>query len=206
MTRGHRTFIDTNILLFMCNFEKYQVDKWLEQLYDIIYIHKDIMDEIQLDSVRQIIQTKIKMSETWQLFDPDDEQILTEEDYIIYHAIYDQYRQYFSEYQEKRINKMTSDLGDIGILTGCQFLKIPLITSHDGDFKEMINQYELKINQGLETDLEEWMKVDSLFDIGDKLIEKGICKTKEYKKFIKVSLGASKINQIDAYFGNGEQM
>lgn len=157
MTRLDQTFIDTNILLFMCEFKKYQVDHWLEQLYDTIYIHKDIMDEIQSESVKEFMQAKIEVSKTWQLFDPDNEQLLTEIEYAIYDAIYEQYRQYFSEYQEKRKNKMTSDLGDIGILAGCQFLKVPLITSHDNDFKEVINQYNLKINEGSETVPEEFI-------------------------------------------------
>ncbi|HIZ52466.1 MAG TPA: hypothetical protein IAA20_00790 [Candidatus Enterococcus avicola] len=200
MINKNKTFIDTNILLFMKSFDKYPVDEWLEALYDTIYVHKDIVEELKSEATRNFIQNKISISKIWKLFNPEDEEFLSEEDYHIYEAIYNQNRIYFNEYQKTRKHKATSDLGDIAILSGCQFLKIPLISSHDSDFRAIIGQYDLKINDGLEVDEEELISVDSLFEIGDKLIEKEICRRSEYRKFIKVSLGTSKTGQIDAHF------
>lgn len=45
MSDGLKTFIDANILFFISDFRKYAVDEWLEQLYNTIYIHKEVLED-----------------------------------------------------------------------------------------------------------------------------------------------------------------
>lgn len=54
MINKNKTFIDTNILLFMKIFDKYPVDEWLEALYDTIYVHKDIVEELKSEATRNL--------------------------------------------------------------------------------------------------------------------------------------------------------
>lgn len=198
MSDGISTFIDANILIYIVEYKKDAVDKWFEQLYDFIYIHKDVLDELRTKGVRDFFQTKITDSDQWILFDPEDERSLTEEDYNLYEGFYNETRKQFGVYQEGRDYKSTTDKGDIAILAGCLFMEIPLITSQDSDYKTVIDKFNLKVSYGIESIPDEKIKVHDLLELGNKLIGKRICKRSDYRKFVKVSIGVNNFEWIDS--------
>ena len=118
MSEGLKTFIDANILFYINDFRRYAVDEWLEQLYDTIYIHKEVLEELKLGKVKNFYQDKLEHSLQWELFDPEDEDCLTEDQFDIYMEIFNQIRMQFKDFQEEREEKNTTDGGDIAILAG----------------------------------------------------------------------------------------
>ncbi|MBM7710041.1 PIN domain-containing protein [Enterococcus lemanii] len=199
MSEGLKTFIDANILFYMNDFRKYAVDEWLEQLYDTIYIHKEVLEELKLENVKKFYQDKLENSRKWELFNPEDEDCLTEDQYDIYMEIFNQIRIQFKEFQEEREEKNTTDSGDIAILAGCQLLEIPLITSQDSDFEKVIDKYDLKISHGIEELPDESIKVHDILKLGNQLIERNICTRSQYKKFCKASIGVEIFSKIEKY-------
>ncbi|MGX7024941.1 PIN domain-containing protein [Vagococcus hydrophili] len=103
------TFIDTNILLYIFTYQKQDVFQWIDELYDTIYVHKDILEELNSQKSKEIIEEKIKSNSKWVLFDPEDENRLTDDEYTIYLEIYNEIRRQFTEYKELRLHKNTTD-------------------------------------------------------------------------------------------------
>lgn len=154
---------------------------------------------MKLGKVKNFYQAKLKHSQIWELFDPEDEDCLTENQFDIYMEIFNQIRMQFKEFQEEREEKNTTDGGDIAILAGCQLLEIPLITSQDSDFEKVICKYDLKISHGIEEVPDELIKVHDILKLGNQLIERNICTRSQYRKFGKASIGVENFSRIEKY-------
>ncbi len=194
------TFIDTNIILYILNFKDEDITEWLSQLYEKIYIHKDIYDEIYTN--KKAVDELLK-HENWLLFDPDSEYTMSDSEYNEYTAYHDNVRDVFLAYQFERKNKQSLDTGDISILASCLHQKVKLITSNDKDFIEVITRegYSLAADTIEEEDIA--IEVIGLAKLGVLLISNGICERKKYKKFLSANMENSKeiIKHIDKQLG-----
>ncbi len=194
------TFIDTNIILYILNFKDEDATEWLSQLYEKIYIHKDIYDEIHINkkAVDELLE-----HEHWLIFDPDNKFTMSDREYDEYTAYHDNVRDAFLEYQYERKTKQSLDIGDISILSSCLHQKVKLITSNDKDFIEVITRegYSLAADTMEEEDIE--IEVIGLAELGVLLISNGICERKKYKKFLSANVENSSdiIKHIDKQLG-----
>ncbi|MDT3425206.1 putative nucleic acid-binding protein [Paenibacillus forsythiae] len=68
-SRSGKVFIDANIINFAVTYRKSDVLNWLEELYDTIYIHSEVLDELLIESNKQIVRERIENGK-WTLFDP----------------------------------------------------------------------------------------------------------------------------------------
>ena len=193
------TFIDANILIYIYEFKKFAVDEWLEELYGAIFIHKEVMSELILVEMKEYYQDKIEKSLTWKLFDPEDEQQLTEEEYDIYQSIFEDIREKFTQFQNGRSYKSTTDSGDIAILAGCLFQQVPLITSQDSDFVEFLDISDLKVSSGDEEVPDRDIEIHDLLNLGKLLLEKNICTRSQYKQFCKAIIGAKNFQSLEEH-------
>ena len=57
--RKGKVFIDANIIIYAESFEKTDVFLWINDLYEDIYIHKTVLDELKLSSTRKKINSFI---------------------------------------------------------------------------------------------------------------------------------------------------
>ena len=199
MNENNYTFIDANILIYIYEFKKFSVDEWLENLYGTIFIHKEVMNELIISDMKEHYLDKIGKSLIWQLFDPEDEQQLTEEEYDIYQGVFEDIREKFAQFRNERSYKSTTDSGDIAILAGCLFQQVPLITSQDSDFVEFLDISDLKVSSGDEEVPDRDIEIHDLLNLGKLLLEKNICTRSQYKQFCKAVIGAKKFQSLEEH-------
>lgn len=181
MNKNLPTFIDTNMLIYLAATEKINPFLWLDQLYEQIYVHVDVLNELTKNA-KNIVQQVTELK--WTVFDPSSEQCLTDEQFIMYEAYFDQVRADFKNYQNTRTHKKTQDVADISIITSCLTLGVNLITSNDSDFQEILPKQQYKIASGIEEEPDKLLEVHGLLQLGRLLIENEICSRKDYFKFL----------------------
>ena len=155
------------------------------------------MSELVIGDMLGYYQNKIENSLIWRLFDPEDEQQLTEEEYDIYQEIFEDVREQFTQFQHERTHKSTTDSGDIAILAGCLFQQVPLITSQDSDFKKFLDKSDLKVSSGVEEVPDKDIEIHDLLNLGKLLLEKDVCTKSQYKQFFKAVIGAQKFRSLE---------
>lgn len=92
--RGGKVFVDTNILFHADAYDLENVLEWIHSLYEEVYIHQMVLDEMLRESARQKVQQYIDAGQ-WHLFDPDDENCLSDELYEVYESYVDEMKQAF---------------------------------------------------------------------------------------------------------------
>lgn len=138
-------FLDANMIIYISQFKKYDVATWLNTLYNRIYVHIEVLDELRLAQARDLCTTQIELS-NWILFDPENSDILNDDQFEIYNSFLYEVRKDFTDFQLTRPEKRTTDKGDIGILAGCRTLSIAVISTQDGDFEKVINTNNYVVN------------------------------------------------------------
>lgn len=147
--RLSKVFIDTNILLHADVYQDDNIFEWIDALYEEIYIHQMVLKEL-LSTSAQLKVTKYIDNGRWKLFNPDDENCLSDELYIIY----EEYVRYITEAfralnrkkeQQGRLLKGTNDLGEIHCLAAALLLSATIICSNDKDIQEVIDDHELEV-------------------------------------------------------------
>lgn len=63
------SFIDTNIFLYALAYQKVDVLAWIGDVYRNIYVHIDVLDELEVYAERTRIENAIAQR-NWTLFDP----------------------------------------------------------------------------------------------------------------------------------------
>lgn len=147
--RGGKVFVDTNILVYAAAYENENVFEWIHSLYEEVYIHRMVLNEMLHDSARQKVQQYIDAGK-WDLFDPDDESYLSEELYEIYESYVGNMKQLFRNLNQKKQEqgrrlKGTNDLGEIHCLAAALLLSAKIICSNDGDIQEIIEDNQLEV-------------------------------------------------------------
>lgn len=154
--RKGKVFIDANIIIYAESFEKTDVFLWINDLYEDIYIHKTVLDELKLSSTRKKINGFIT-EKRWILFDPEDEETLSDALYDLYDAYVDNIHESFRQLNAKKIAesrelKYTNDFGEIHSLAAAVLLNAGIICSNDLDIREVIEDSEILITTDDETE------------------------------------------------------
>ncbi|UJF33926.1 PIN domain-containing protein [Paenibacillus hexagrammi] len=65
--RNGKVFVDANILIHAATFKSADVFSWIDSLYEDIYIHQEVLDELLVSDVRKKVQGYLDQG-TWELF------------------------------------------------------------------------------------------------------------------------------------------
>lgn len=199
MKRDGKVFIDANILIYAHSYKHTDVFEWINSLYEEIYIHKMVLDELILGPVRQKVESFIE-AQKWILFDPDDETTLSEDMFSIYDAYVRDIQRAFRKLDEKKQHegrplKNTSDLGEMHCLAAAMLLSANIICSNDYDIREIIVDTPLMITLNEEED-SVLIQQDTLEDFCYYVIVYEIGKRKTVRKFFKL-IQPDRLDQLD---------
>lgn len=131
MSRKGRVFLDTNIINFAIVYKRANVLEWINNLYDEIYIHISVLNELITNRIYAEQQIK---DGNWILFNPDDEERLSDTNFIIYERYRENVNNGFSRLKEKKKNqgkevKNTNNIGEIDSLAAALLLSANIICS-----------------------------------------------------------------------------
>lgn len=175
--RAVRVFVDTNMLIFAAQYLKTNVFEWIDELYDNVWIHVDVLDELLV--ARQVVESEIQRR-AWHVFDPVT---LTTDERVIYQAQVNQIKAAFRRMNQRRAEqgkrvKYTTDTGEIAILAVCLLEDAQLICSNDADIGTVVEQEQYTYVDAT-TGLEQLIVQDSLADFCYYcVVEAGIAKSK----------------------------
>ena len=187
-TENSDVFLDSNMIIYISNFKKYDVVTWLNALYNKVYVHTQVLDELLYSELKDFCNKQIELG-NWILFNPEDETILNDIQFEIYNSLYSEVRRDFTKYQLTRDEKQTTDRADVGILAGCRTLSIAVISTQDGDFKKVIttNNYVVNVEED-ESGEDVLIEVHDLEKLGFLCIINDIATFPQVKRFISVSV------------------
>jgi predicted nucleic acid-binding protein len=197
--RNGKVFVDANILIHAATFKSANVFSWIDSLYKEIYIHQEVLEELLISDVRKTVEGYIAQGQ-WNLFNPDDENALTDDEYAIYESFLNDMRQAFVDLDNKKIKenrplKHTNDLGEIHSLAAALLLGASIICSNDYDIKEVIQDTPIYVtNDEALTNI--LIEQDTLVDFCYYTIKEGIEKSRVVRKFLSV-VDSNKTTDLD---------
>ncbi|MGB6409230.1 MAG: hypothetical protein WBF39_17275 [Planococcus donghaensis] len=189
MKRKGKVFIDANIIIHAESFQKADVFQWINHLYEEIYIHIEVLKELQIPSVRKRVDNFIAKDQ-WILFDPQEETLIpTDELYDLYLMYLAEMREAFHQLDikkeaEGRQLKNTNDLGEIHSLAAAMLLSAGIICSNDFDIREVIEDTPISITFEEEEE-SVLMEQDTLEDFCYFVVSYGIVERSMVRKFFK---------------------
>ncbi|ACA42251.1 MULTISPECIES: PIN domain-containing protein [Lysinibacillus] len=206
MSRKGKVFIDTNILFYASQYHIKDVFQWIESLYEEIYIHQMVLDELISSTARSKVESKLKEGQ-WILFDPDDEETLSDEQFAIYEGYLSDVKQAFVDLDEKKKSegrrlKNTNDLGEMHSLAAAMLIGASIIFSNDYDVLEVIHDAQLCITLD-ETEESVLIDHDSLLDFCCYLVDSKLESKGPVKKFLKLFQG-DKVIEFDTRINEKE--
>lgn len=173
--------IDTNFVNYICEFEKFDVSLWLEQIYSEIIVVPKVLEELSVKKEAFLYCKKKIESGKWLEMNP-----LDSDSESLYLNVYGRVLKDFMRYQEERTSKTTTDKADIQILAMCLTFEIPIITSNDNDFRHVITNNNYKINPTNDLEAEEvFIEVDGLLEFSKKCANNHVSSISNIKKFVK---------------------
>ena len=200
MKRKGKVFIDANIIIHAGSFQKTDVFQWMNQLYEEIYIHIEVVKELQVPSIRKKAEEFVA-SGRWILFDPQEETLVPTEDlydlYLIYLA---EMREAFHQLDVKkeaegRRLKNTNDLGEIHSLAAAMLVSVGIICSNDFDIREVIEDTPIYVT--VEEEEESiLMEQDTLEDFCYFVISHEVAERSMVRKFFK-AIQPQNIEKLD---------
>lgn len=187
MKRYGKVFIDSNILIFATEYKISDVFEWIDSLYEEVFVHKVVYDELLLNEVKLKVDNKIEYG--WTLFDPYDDSTLSDDMFVIYEMYLKDIKQGFSDLDEKKIKagrslKYTNDLGEMHSLAAAMLLSASIIFSNDYDILEVIQDSKLYISVD-EAEDNVLIQLDSLVDFCIYLVFFEIESKASVRKFLK---------------------
>ncbi|WP_285397357.1 hypothetical protein [Lysinibacillus sp. fls2-241-R2A-57] len=196
--RKGKVLIDSNILIFATEYKIINIFQLIDALYDEVYIHKMVYDELLLNEVKQNVDAKLK--DGWILFDPDDEVTLSDDIYEIYNRYLVDVKQGFDDQNEKKKRedrplKHTNDLGEMHCLAAAMLLGASIIFSNDYDIREIIQDSKLCITVD-EAEESVLIQHDTLLDFCCYLVVFEIETKSNVRKFLK-AIQPLKVSGLD---------
>lgn len=61
--RSDKVFVDSNMIIFAADFKNANVFEWINELYQNIYIHKEVYNELLFPSVKKAVDKLIASGE-----------------------------------------------------------------------------------------------------------------------------------------------
>lgn len=198
MAPKQAAFIDANVLIEAAAYQAEDIFAWLTEVYEDIYIHQQVLEELQLPSVRRRVEAYIHEG-TWTRFDPEEEETLSDDAYVIYDSYVADMRQAFTHLDHKKVAegrrlKHTNDLGEIHCLAAALVLQVGIICSNDYDIGEVIADESLTITMN---DEEVTISQDTLVEVCYHVIHHSISTTSKTRKFLK-TVKSSNVHDLDA--------
>jgi len=198
--RPGKVFVDTNILLHADAYQHDNIFDWIDALYEEVYIHQMVLDEILSASARKKVTQYIDEGR-WYLFNPDDENCLSDDLYDIYEGYVHQIKQAFRQLDQKKVTqgrrlKGTNDLGEIHCLAATLLLSATIICSNDGDIQEVIDDNQLEVASEEEQQNLKLVQ-DTLKDFCYYICLHKIASAPKVRKLIK-AFQKEKIQELDA--------
>ncbi|WP_322905320.1 hypothetical protein [Paenibacillus campi] len=175
--------------------------QWINNLYEEIYIHIEVLKELQVASVKKKVEHFIDSGQ-WMLFDPQEETYVpTEELYDLYLIYLRDIREAFAQLDVKkelqgRPLKNTNDLGEIHSLAAAMLLSAGIICSNDFDIREVIEDAAIYITQDDEDTESVFMQQDTLEDFCYFVINYGVAEKSTVRKFFK-AIQPQHISRLD---------
>ncbi|MFJ7982190.1 hypothetical protein ACIQ1D_18170 [Lysinibacillus xylanilyticus] len=196
--RKGKTVIDANILIIATNYNISNVFRWMDLLYEEVFITKAVYDELLLSEVKKNVDAKLQ--DGWTLFDPDDENTLSDDEYDIYNSYFKDLKQLFVILDEKKQRegrplKHTNDLGEMHSLAAAMLLGASIIFSNDYDIREVIEDSNLRITVD-EVEDSELIQHDTLVDFCFYLVDFEIETKANVRKFLK-AIQPLKVSVLD---------
>jgi len=132
--KNMRTFIDTNMLIFAGDYQKDNVFDWIGSLYNDVWIHIDVLNELLIGRGR--VEKEIQ-SRNWHIFDPSS---LSECEQELYDRHFDGIQEAFQRMRVAQgpAAKHTPDIGEKATLAVCILQDAQMICSNDSDISEVI--------------------------------------------------------------------
>ncbi|OCS92668.1 PIN domain-containing protein [Caryophanon latum] len=195
-----KVFVDTNILLQADWYQHDSIFEWIDALYEEVYIHQMVLDELLSVSARNKVTQYIDDGR-WHLFNPDDENCLSDDLYDIYEGYVHQMKQAFRQLDQKKMEqgrrlKGTNDLGEIHCLAAALLISAAIICSNDGDIQEVIDDNELEVASEDETENRKLVQ-DTLKDFCYYICLHKIAPESKVRKLLK-AFQKEKIQELDA--------
>jgi hypothetical protein len=187
-SRNGKVFIDANIINFAVTYQKSDILGWLDELYDTLYIHSEVLAEILIGSNKRIVLERMDKGK-WILFDSSDPRQITDDEFPIYERIVKYIEQGFKRLDEKkklqgRSVKGTSDRGEIHSLAAAIFLSAGYICSNDYDIREVIQDEQLLVGPD-EALAPELIVQDTIEDLCFLCVKENISTKREVRQFFK---------------------
>lgn len=200
MKREGKAFIDANVIIHANVFERADVFQWINDLYEEIYIHIEVLNELKVSSVKKKVIQFVESGQ-WRLFDPEEETYIpTEEMYDLYIKYVRDIQDAFRQLDEKKVKqgrplKNTNDLGEIYSLAAAMLLSAGIICSNDFDIREVIEDTPIRITENEEKE-SILMQQDSLEDFCFFVITHGVADKSTVRKFLKAT-HSHRISNLD---------
>lgn len=200
---SNKVFIDSNMLIFAAEFQKDNVLKWMDTLYENVFIHIDVYNELLTSSIKHTVSSFIQENQ-WTLFDPDDPSVLTETEQTIYMSRLSDVKDAFHKMNLNRISegiqaKTVSNIGEIATITACTMINARVICSNDFDIREIVHQEDYRV---LINDQDVLLIQDSAEDFCVSCYQNDIASRKSIRTFYKTIIVESsqrklKLEQLD---------
>lgn len=184
-------FIDTNIIFYASNFERYDVFAWLNAVYPQIIVHEAVLSEVRTTADRLKVQQYL-MDGTWRLFEASS---LSPVFRTVYNTRKDEITQAFLRLATNRREqgltaKNTANIGEISILAACLMLNVGVICSNDFDVRTIVAQEQLTVfDDGLAQ--EKLIQQESVADFCVKVYQRKVATRKAVRTFYKAIIGIS---------------
>lgn len=197
-----KVFIDANIIIYAETFEREDVFNWINNLYGEIYIHKEVLDELQVLSLRRKIDDFIE-NKQWTLFDPLKNDIVqNDEMHELYLAYLKQVKEGFFQLDKKkedsgREKKNTKDIGEIHSIAAAMLISANVICTNDYDVREVIEDTPIIIASEDEEADSYLLEQHTLEDFCILVCSNEIAKKSVVRKFYR-AINPTNINDFDS--------
>lgn len=184
--RSDKVFIDSNMIIFAADFQQANVFDWINELYQNVYIHKEVYNELLFPSVKNTVDGLIA-SGKWSLFDPKSVTSLSPIEQEIYQQRLTDVKDAFHRMNLQRISvgkrpKTVSNLGEIATVAACLMINAGIICSNDFDIRTVVVMEDYRIS--LE-DKDELINQDSAEDFCVYCIQQNAFSRKLVRNFYK---------------------
>lgn len=181
-----KVFFDSNMLIFAVDFQKNNILEWMNLLYDDIYIHIEVYNELLTSSIKKTVRSFINEKQ-WTLFDPSDSSYLTKAEQEIYRNRLADVTESFQRMNLNRLKegrpfKTVSNFGEIATITACLMINAKVICSNDFDIRTIVTQEDFRV---LIDEQDVLIKQDSAEDFCVYCYQKEIASRKSVRNFYK---------------------
>ncbi|QFT91166.1 hypothetical protein FIU87_21170 [Bacillus sp. THAF10] len=187
--RAGKVIVDTNILMNALDFRKCNVYDWIDEVYEEIFVHIEVVNEFRIETEQKAIIAEIK-KRGWNLFDHNDQTCLPNNQKTLYWKYVNNASEGFENLKtkkeaQKRIPKTSSNLGEIHSLALAQLISANIINSNDYEIREVIEDEKILVySTDIERDI--FIEQDTVEDFCTYCVQGRIAKPSDVIKFFRV--------------------